>query len=146
MMIFMNWISFIMFCLSMYSHNKSLLRISQIQYIGPNHPYKLLCILNFCVCSSLLLSNYTLAKTSIFLYFMYILNNNILIIIILLFFILYPLLFILLLMNNNNIHSMNKGIFNNQISVILTFISLLNLYLYHMTIPIFSLFSFLFSI
>lgn len=142
----MNWISFFMFCLSMYSHNKSFIRISQIQYIGPNHPSKLFCILNFCVSSSLFISNYTLAKTSIFLYFMYILNNNILIIIILLFFILYPLLFILLVMNNNNIHSMNKGIFNNQISVILTFISLLNLYFYHITIPIFSLFSLLFTI
>ena len=119
-------------------------RISQIQYIGSNHPYKLFSIINLCVSSSLLISNYTLAKTSIFLYLMYIINNNIFILVIVLFFIIYPLLFILLLINNNNIHPINKGRFNNQISVILTFISLLNLYLFHINIPIFSLFYFIF--
>jgi hypothetical protein len=117
--------------------NNNKLTISPIQYIGNNHPYKIYYIINLCISSSLFISNYTIAKTSIFLYILYIINNNLFIIIIILFFLIYPILFIILIhpfivstINNNIINKANKkGIkINNIILIILTFITLLNLY------------------
>lgn len=111
--------------------------ISPIQYIGNNHPYKIYTILNLSISSSLFISNYTIAKTSIFVYIMYIMNNNIYLILIMLFFVIYPLLFIVLIhpfiiitiKNNLLSKSKNKGmIINNLVIITLSFISLINMY------------------
>jgi quinol-cytochrome oxidoreductase complex cytochrome b subunit len=116
-----------------FSNNNNQVIISPIQYIGNNHPYKLFYIFNLCISSSLFISNYTIAKTSIFLYIIYIINNNIFIIIIISFFIIYPLLFIFIIhpfivtsINNNIIHKSNiHGVSINNITiVILTFLFL----------------------
>jgi NADH:ubiquinone oxidoreductase subunit 5 (subunit L)/multisubunit Na+/H+ antiporter MnhA subunit len=82
-------------------NNKNKIVISPISYIGNNHPYKMYTIINLCISSSLLITNYTIAKTSIFLYFIYIFNNNIFLIIIMLFFVLYPIIFIGRLFESN---------------------------------------------
>ena len=108
--------------------------ISPIQYINNIHPYKLYYIFNLCICSSLFLSNYTISKTSIFLYIIYIINNNIYLLIIILFFIIYPLLFIFLIypfiITSIKNKCIQKGIIINNIVIIqLTFISLFNLYI-----------------
>lgn len=111
--------------------------ISPIQFIGNNHPYKIYTIINLCISSSLFISNYTIAKTSIFLYIIYIMNNNIYLIIIMLFFVLYPMIFIVLIhpfiiidINNHLIYkSYNKGIIiNNLIIIPLTLITFINMF------------------
>lgn len=121
------------------NNNNNKLFISPIQYIGNIHPYKMFYIINLCISSSLFISNYTIAKTSIFLYIIYIINNNIYLLIIILFFIIYPLLFIILIhpfivtsINNNIINkSISKGInINNIVIILLTFITLFNLYIF----------------
>lgn len=121
------------------SNNKNKIVISPISYIGNNHPYKMYTIINLCISSSLFISNYTIAKTSIFLYLIYIFNNNIYLIIIMLFFVLYPIIFIVLIhpfiiisVNNHLINkSYNKGIsINNNIFIILTFITFINMYIF----------------
>ncbi len=38
--------------------NNNRVRISPIQFIGNNHPYKLFYIVNLCISSSLFISNY----------------------------------------------------------------------------------------
>nr|ALQ28779.1 NADH dehydrogenase subunit 5 [Euglena gracilis var. bacillaris] len=107
--------------------NKNKIVISPISYIGNNHPYKMYTIINLCISSSLLITNYTIAKTSIFLYLIYIFNNNIYFIIIMLFFVLYPIIFIVLIhpfiiisVNNHLINKANnKGIIINNFIIML---------------------------
>jgi hypothetical protein len=98
--------------------------------IGSLHPYSVFVIVNLSISSSLLVSSYTVAKTSVYLMlyivvYLKLYLNSFVYLVILLYFILYPLLFITLIctlysINNNIVYSsICKGI--SLINIVLVF-------------------------
>lgn len=125
--------------LSIINYNKnSKVGISQLTYISKVHPYKMCYILNLCLCSGLYLSVYTISKTSLFIFIMYIISNNYYLIVLFLLFVFYPLVFIILIhpiiINtiSHNIYtkSLSLGInVNNMIIFFITFLIIINIYI-----------------
>lgn len=113
--------------------------ISPIHSIGNSnsHAYKVYTILLLCTSSSLLLSNYTIAKTSLYLYIISMVNSNILMFLVVVYFLFYPLMFILLISPNlqrSNIVKLvcvNKGILaDSKLNRLASFLLILNLFVF----------------
>lgn len=137
-------------------NNNNVTRMSLLEYVGKNHPYKMFYIINLCLASGLFVSTYTIGKTSLFMFIMYIISNNYWLIVIFLLFVLYPLVFIILIhpiiINNVNHNLYSKSLLgginlNNIYIFLLTFLSLINLYLfiYILIIPIVNYLSYILS-